>query len=435
MRVDAYGHHPGRLAAVLDWVDPHCGLLRSFGGAQLAPPDPAWWVYTGDLARAPYGNLFTPYPAGAAGTSIDPDVALRRALGEAVERYSALHALDYDESILIAPRESGIAGLFPACARDEACPASFRGLPLDTPIQHVMARRLNGGTRVAVPTGYAHLRFWPKPPEPPVTLPISTGLCFSSDQVSAIWGGLCEVAERDAMMLTWWLKQEVPEIICLPQDVPWPLADRQARLERVGMVARFFDITSNFRVPTVFCILLGPDYPYATVGAACRIDAVEACSKALDECVSVRTMLRARSHSPLPSETDFSWVKSLEDHLLIYAEKHFAPGFEFLLNGRGERISFAEFSRYPWWSPPEDEIGLQALGSRMSDLGLSVLWLDVTAPEARSLGCVVKVIVPEMVPLSQDHNIRWLATPRLLTAAGLRRATVAAFNPLPHPFA
>jgi hypothetical protein len=68
-------------------------------------------------------------------------------------------------------------------------------------------------------------------------------------------------------------------------------------------------------------------------------------------------------------------------------------------------------------------------------MGLNVLWTDITAPEATGLGHVIKVIVPEMVPLTQDHNVRWLGTPRLLGASGLKQATTAAFNPFPHPFA
>lgn len=62
-----------------------------------------------------------------------------------------------------------------------------------------------------------------------------------------------------------------------------------------------------------------------------------------------------------------------------------------------------------------------------------MLWTDVTVPEAAELGRVVKVIVPEMPPLSSDHRARWLGTPRLLRLA--EALGCSELKPLPHPFA
>jgi hypothetical protein len=77
---------------------------------------------------------------------------------------------------------------------------------------------------------------------------------------------------------------------------------------------------------------------------------------------------------------------------------------------------------------------LSRLATQLQEAGLTVLWTEVTAPEAAAFGHVVKVIVPEMVPLAQDYNARWLATPRLRQAAGPDRAGALAWNPFPHPF-
>jgi hypothetical protein len=46
---------------------------------------------------------------------------------------------------------------------------------------------------------------------------------------------------------------------------------------------------------------------------------------------------------------------------------------------------------------------------------------------------VVRVVVPQLVPLSSRHAVRWLATPRLVDAAG--GGEEARFHPHPHPFA
>ena len=152
--------------------------------------------------------------------------------------------------------------------------------------------RLSDGECVYVPAGYVHLAFHPQH-EPMLTTPISTGLAFDPAVETAIWRGLCEVAERDAMMLTWWQRRPAPEIdmragSCSAAGLPAALADRLDRLERVKLTARFFDITTDFNVPTVFCVLSGSAFPYRIVGACCREDLGAACIKALDEAVAVR---------------------------------------------------------------------------------------------------------------------------------------------------
>jgi ribosomal protein S12 methylthiotransferase accessory factor len=84
---------------------------------------------------------------------------------------------------------------------------------------------------------------------------------------------------------------------------------------------------------------------------------------------------------------------------------------------------------------PADLTDLAACARRLEGMGLTALWTEVTAPEAEGLGHVVKVIVPEMVPLSVDHGARWLATPRLRRVGDAGRPGTSAWNPFPHPFA
>ena len=80
-------------SAVLDWVDPQYGPVTELHGLRLVEPEPAYWLFGAELARAPVGTWFSgAAPTGAAGTSIEPDEALIRCLGEIAERYSAMNA-------------------------------------------------------------------------------------------------------------------------------------------------------------------------------------------------------------------------------------------------------------------------------------------------------------------------------------------------------
>jgi ribosomal protein S12 methylthiotransferase accessory factor len=434
MREASPPHDPGPLRGVLAWIDPRFGPLRNLVGQRLGPPEPRWWLYHCDLARAPVGTRYCPDPAGAAGTSLDPDEAFRRALGEAVERYSALN-VGARGGVALAAGDGELTGRFPACAPDEPCPPPLRGLDRAAPLTHVAVRRLADGREVMVPAAFVHLGFRPRPLEPAPTLPISTGLAFHPSLHDALWGGLCEVIERDAMMLMWWARRPLAAIPVDGPDLPEPLADRVARLKSARLSVHLFDMTSDVRIPAVFAVVRGESYPYLVVGAACRSDPVVACTKALDEAVSVRAGLRARPPGPLPSLGHFDWVCALEHHARLYAAWRRTPAFDFLLDPGGLPTPFPEFVRQPWGAPPEGPDGLAFFAAGLEAEGLTVLWADVTAPEAAEFGRVVKVIVPEMVPLSQAHSARWLATPRLLRAAGLARARASDFNPFPHPFA
>jgi hypothetical protein len=55
------------LRDVRNWADDRFGPLRNFSGSRITAPEPAWWLYTCDLARAPIGMCYTPYPGGASG--------------------------------------------------------------------------------------------------------------------------------------------------------------------------------------------------------------------------------------------------------------------------------------------------------------------------------------------------------------------------------
>lgn len=418
----------GSLGAISGWVDSRFGLLGEVHCSRLGHPEPGWWYCGGSLARYPVGNWFSPDPASSAGTSTDREEALWRAVGEGIERYSALNAPIDGTAMTL--QETGLAGRLPVCAPDEPCPPSLRALPLDVPLTQVPVQRLADGQEVHLPAGFVHLNFHPEPPEPLVTLPISTGLAFHTDLPTAIWSGLCEVAERDAVMSMWWRRAGLPEIVCTGPDTPHNVADRLERLTHAGLRARLFDMTTDFRVPSVFGILLGERYPLVVVSAACRSDSIQACTKALDELVAMRLAMRGRR------ETVPTALHRLEDHALLYAHRGPGRAFDFLLDhGTRGPISFAEFAGQSWWERPRDMTALAARASRLAEQGLTVLWTDVTAEEAAGIGTVVKVIVPEMLPLSPDDAIRWLGTPRLLAQAGMDTARASRFNPLPHPFA
>jgi ribosomal protein S12 methylthiotransferase accessory factor len=424
------GHDPGPLRPLLSWVDDRFGPIRRLEARLL--PETRWWLYAGDLSRTPPGTWYRPYPAAAAGASIDPGEALRRALGEAVERYSGLTPPEDDQCFPLRARESELLGRFPLCAPDEPCPPVLRKRDPDATITHARASRLADGRAVAVPAACIYQTLVG---EAPLVEPVSSGLAFHTELHRAIWGGLCEVAERDAVLLAWWAQRPLSPIACAG-EVPDALAERLERLRYARLRPHLFDATSDFRVPTVLALLFADAPPFAAAGAACTVDPLAACTKALDEAVYIRACFDGGEAFSLPPEDDdFPRPERLEDHGRLYASWEQSPAFAFLLEGGAAPVSFADFAGVSFWRAPESMEDLSDLARSLEAQGLTALWADVTVPEALGVGRVVKVIVPEMVPLPHAHGARWLATPRLLRFAGVSEATLDAFNPFPQPLA
>src|SRR5581483_11013247 len=285
----------------------------------------------------------------------------------------------------------------------------------------------------------AHLSFQAAH-EPLLTFPVSTGLAFDPTLETAVWRGLCEVAERDAMMLTWWQRRPVAEIILTcpsgqPRpDTPAGLADRIELLSAADLTARFFDITTDFAIPTVCCVLTGESFPYLAVGVCARHDVRAACTKALDEAVSIRVAVHGWDRCEPPDLEDFGWLIELEQHAQLYATGRLRHAFDFMLNGVAAPITLDEIAARPTPPAPHTMSDLRALAIDLQRIGLTVLWTDMTADELRSHGHVVKVVVPQMIPLSQPHRVRWLGTPRLRREGQTGPLFASSFNPFPHPF-
>lgn len=428
-RQNPFEHDAGALAPLLDWINSRSGPILNLSGIRQSHPEPNWWIYQSELAR-PIGCHFLKEPLSVSGVSIDGSEALRRNLGEAAERYCAFNALELAETKILPLASSQLS--FPLCARDEPCSSHFKQLPLDKDVTHSQVVQLANNQKTWIPAMFVHLSFQPPEGEPVVTAPISTGLAFASRLHDAIWSALCEVAERDAMMICWWHQLCLPHIAIDLDAVPNPLAERLFRLEQAGLVTQLFDISTDFKVPSVFCLMKGNSYPYYTVGAGVSCDAVLACTKAIDEAMAGRHSLIRSARVDSPSRENFEWVKSLEDHCTLYADWPDTPAFDFLTIKNENVIQFSDFAQKDWWPRPNNMIELQELAARLADQGLTVLYSDLTLPEVQSYGSCIKVVVPEMVPMSARHISRWLACRRLIDASNKKETSV--FNPYPHPF-
>lgn len=112
--------------------------------------------------------------------------------------------------------------------------------------------------------------------------------------------------------------------------------------------------------------------------------------------------------------SDFSLVKNMEDHSLLFGLKEAETYFDFLLQNR-KSIDFSEIKSINFTNNLHYD--LQEVISQFKNLGLDIIVVDQTAEELNSSGLkCVKVIVPGMLPMTFGHNMRRLQKlPRLFS--------------------
>lgn len=430
----------GKLEPVLDLVDEKFGPVKAIYGVKQGNTQPPWWVFHAELTR-PLGLYFADYECDAWGSSIDKDEALFKCLGEVLERYCMYNASVFQETEVMPASKCTYLSQLPACAPEEPCMDSLKKVDPDWQLTQVKVIEVANGNQHWLPAGYIHFNFHGYEGEPRVTLPHSSGSAFHESLERAIWAGLCEVAERDAFSLFWlnqWPVKEITvedSIALLSGDSYFELAQRLSYIKNAGLKLRCFDITTDFKVPTVVAVVQGSEFPLATFGAACSADPIKAICKSIDEVFLVRAaQLSGKDSARVPSFSEFSWVSSLRDHSDLYALWKDTPAFDFFVNEKTEKQSVSDFEKKDWWSEPESFSRLEEFCSMLQrDFGFTVLYSDCTLDDVSKFGRGVKVSVPQMQPISVANSVKWLGCRRLALHAA-KHSLKKASNPYPHPF-
>lgn len=239
--------------------DERVGMISSVGEIESFPVP----YYLATLADAPFSD--GDVPEHAAGVGIDWDPAFMKALGEALERYSA--AIYRTSEFKNRPDNPVDPGRF-------VSPDGFDGA-----VRHWHdAERLTGGGPVQVP---AELVVFP-PPERTLRPAITTGLGLGNDGAGAIRSGLYEVIERDAAMLAWYSTYE-PIGLAVDDD---SFGTLRARAESEGLSTTVTLLTQDIDVPVLAAFVHRDGaWPRFAAGSAADLDPAAAARAALEEAI------------------------------------------------------------------------------------------------------------------------------------------------------
>lgn len=434
---------PPTLAAVRKLVQPLGGVVEDV--ITRFPSEPGVPNFRG--ASANTGNLGLLYPAEgglrsptwssvrASGFAVDTQrpIANTRSLFEALERYASMVVCSKEvvvASALELNAEAMPIDIIPRCSEteysDPKCP--LRPADETVPIRWVRALSLGCGKRRYVPLVMSHLnihagrheKFW---------VQISTGVAAHTDLTAAIVSAVLEVIERDAIALTWMTRLPPPEVVASAPEERAILSEAEAS----GCRFRFFDVTTDIGVPTLYGIQQREAHPSLRHLVTCGSGFAggDLFSKVLFELIQLNY-----------ADWDASKVPELiEDFVDL------AAGATYMANP-ARSAAFAFFFRNKevktpaslgWDEAPSPASALAFLKERLSALGLDVYLVDLSTDELRDCGVhVVRAIIPGLMPMSPVFRARFLGHPRLYNFAknaGLAKFTERDVNPLPQPFA
>ena len=426
------------------------GLVSATAELPQAPGEPVFAIWTGFLGdpsaalasqrtwthRAESGNF------DGAGGALDPELARRIAVVESLERYSSCAWSDED-LIWDTPAGLGQAAVgferWPACSAAELADPRCGLLAPDprVPLRWVRGWSLTRGREVAVPAVLVHLNFPALSPSERFAHSVSTGTAAHSDLRQAVLGGLLEVVERDSISLTWLQRLRLPGVEVDPGSLGPTAAEYHRVATSTELRTHLFDATTDFGIPVLYAVQTSQVDPHLAqvVAATCDPDPQRALAKIHRELASVRIALRSYTQGSRLAEVIG------QDHTVVGgALADAAPDqrgvFDFLLTGPRPTVALEDLggaSSRPAGDPLAEAV------ARLEAAGAEAIVVDLTTDEARQVGMhVVKVLVPEAVPLSFSHYARYLATPRLYEAPRAMGHPVhdeSGINPVRQPFA
>jgi ribosomal protein S12 methylthiotransferase accessory factor len=379
-------------------LDERVGIVHEVGEVASFPV-PYYLARVGETSRFSDASAVNE----AAGVAADWNRAFMKALGEALERYSAgiYRTAEFDHG---APAE--LDGAVP--------PASFV-LPADVEtdaaasIPWVSGEDLATGASVRLPAEFVQF----PPPEHRHGPSITTGLGLGSSGAAALWSGLTEVVERDAAMLSWYSTFE-PLGLAVDDEEFTALA-RRARSE--GLTVTPVLITQDIDVPVVAVAVEREEWPRFAVGSAADFDPHEAARSALAEALQNWMELRAMG----PDGT-----AETEGAIGRYAESPGAAAEFFTVESRVPAGSVGPET------VPTGTDALDTLVERVAAVGLDTHGARLTPRDVESLGFeAVRVLVPGAQPLFTDEPYFGERAHEVPNALGFEPRLDRAFHPYP----
>jgi len=247
--------------------------------------------------------------------------------------------------------------------------------------------------------------------EPTIQLGISTGAACGSSLGFAQYRGICEIIERDAYMISF-LNKIPKKVVDIDNDQY--LSDFKRRIERYSLEVYVLNTQLDLSITTTTCVILDRtgSGPAVCVGLGGSSDPKKAIQTSVFEAVRRHISSRDRFFRskplPMPRKNSFDWF-SLQKQILWSAPHMLSKAEEFIKNGK---IFYKDLDNTKTMLSYENKV--KYLVDELTSKSCEVICIDITLPEVEEQGLkVVKILIPELVPLWKDERYPYLGIDRL----------------------
>lgn len=375
-----------------------------------APDDPTGITeYIGTVCNTKPLSFFGEDFNTVGGISPNPEIARRKAIGEAIERYcmSIVHEADLTH---------GTADL-PNTVEPELFNKSREPVPESNEYYWVSVYDYFADERVQIPSQLVYVPSYSTGTF--IRSPISTGAACHLSPKRAFTAGLLEAVERDAFMIHYLNQIPGQEI-----TIDWA-RQRNAIVEHVKdfqFEIQLLYLQVDIPVHVVLCILTDPELSYFQLGLNAGFELEATAFDALIESFQGRHWLRTEDTAP-------EEVSTIEERAAFWRSRDSDTGIEHWTDAT--EVPTADVR-----SVDTVEELLEELRSKDMDLFVR----ELTTPDIKEHEfTVLKSIVPQLEPLYLDEAFRHVGGERLYDApvtAGLLQQPRSRdeLNDVPHPF-
>ena len=313
-----------RLQEVLDLLlDDQVGIIHYLTEKRRDISEPNFFYYIVKVCNTQTFCSQKNFNIGG-GASIDRQLAIAKAIGEAIERYCPaiynpqdFYSYTYQEApFACVPPQAFATYTVAQCQQP-----NFFYVPFEenTPVRWTPAQEWLTGKTIYVPAVCVYIPYTYdiKMGEKPILFSISTGQACHFSFAEAAISGICEVIERDAFTITWQAMLSPPKIRLKSLN-----AENYELIERFqqsgGRQVTLLDITMDTGVPTVLAIqqAMTTTLPAILVATAAALTPEEAIRKSLEELALTSSAIKKTMNTiiPPPPDWDYNHSTTKTDH-------------------------------------------------------------------------------------------------------------------------
>lgn len=226
---------------------------------------------------------------------------------------------------------------------------------------------------------------------------ISTGAAFGrKGRGEAFKAGLLEVIERDSCISAYLTRRRVNKIV----DLPYDLKELLSYLDRYRLECHVFDVMGDIGVPVALSLTIDRSGigPTINIGSNANINYHDAVKRAILESIQCRRTARIGNRKREAIEVD--QIYSLDDRYRYWSSLDRINDLDFWIN-TNDMISYDEIKG--------KQTSINKTIEMIKSLGYNIFVADITLDKIADKGFeVVKVIVPEMLPLYIDERAKGL---------------------------